>query len=111
MHIVLSLAIIINILFIIVLLTGLFYKFKQPKNKAVHGYLIAGCMISYILTLVLALIYGFLEKHFLHSFILFLCTISPFIIGKLVNYNSLKLYTIIQILSCLFSLIILLILL
>ena len=111
MNIVLISAIIINILFVIVLLTGLFYKFKQPKNKAIYGYLIAGCMILYIITLNLVLVYGLFEKYFFYSFILFLCIISPFIIGKLVNYNSLKIYTIIHILSCLISLIILLILL
>ena len=110
MRIVLALAIVINILFVISLLTGLFYNFKLPKNKAMHGYLIVGFMLLYIITLSVALIYGFIKKHFLYSFILFLCIISPFIIGKLVNYNSLKLYTTIQIVSCLFSLIILLIL-
>ena len=65
MHIVLLSAIIINILFVIALLTGLFYNFKQPKNKAIYGYLLAGSMILYIITLSLALIYGFLGKHFL----------------------------------------------
>lgn len=111
MHIILTLAIVINILSVIALLIGLFYNFKHPKNKAMHGYLIVGSMLLYVITLSLALIYGLFEKHFLYSFILFLCIISPFIIGKLVNYNSLKTYTIIQILSCLVSLIILLILL
>lgn len=111
MHIILTLAIVINILSVIALLIGLFYNFKHPKNKAMHGYFIVGSMLLYVITLSLALIYGLFEKHFLYSFILFLCIISPFIIGKLVNYNSLKKYTIIQILSCLVSLIILLILL
>ncbi len=111
MHIILILAIIINILFVIALLTGLFYSFKQPKNKAMHGYLIVGSMLLYIITLSMVIIYGLFGKHFLYSFILFLCIISLFIIGKFVNYNTLKTYTIIQILSCLVSLIILLILL
>lgn len=111
MYIVLVLAIIINILSAITLLPGLFYDFKHPKNKAAHGYLVVGCMILYMITLSLALIYGLSEKHFLYSFILLLCIVSPFITGKLVNYNSLKLYTTVQILFYLLSLIILLILL
>jgi len=101
--------IIINILLIIVLLTGLFHKFENPKHKAFFGYIIATSMIMYILALSVISIFGL--SHNLYRLILLLCVISPFIIGKLVNYKTLKIYTIIQILSCLFSLIILLILL
>lgn len=101
--------IIINILLIKMLLIGLFHKFKQPKHKAVFGYTIAANMALYIFWLSIIAICGFVTNHNLYSLILFLCAISPFIIGKLVNYNSLKLYTVIQILICLFSLAILLI--
>ena len=111
MYIVLVSAIVVNIISIIMLLIGLFYNFKQPKNKAIYGYSIASCMILYIITLGLALIYGFLEKHYLYSFVLFLCIISHFIIGKLVKYETLKKYTITQIIFYCVSLIILLILL
>ena len=90
------------------MLTGLFYNFKNPKNKAVYGYLITGCMILYIITLSLALIYGFFEKHYLYGFILFLCVISPFVIGKLVKYETLKKYTTAQIMCYIVSLITLL---
>ena len=96
MYIVLTSAIIVNILSIIMLPIGLFYNFKQPKNKAIYGYLIAGCIIMYITALSLALIYGVFKKHYLYSFVLFLCIISHFIIGKLVKYETLKKYTIIQ---------------
>ena len=108
MYIVLISAIIVNILSIIMLLIGLFYNFKQPKNKAVFGYLIAGCMFLYIITLGLALIYGFFGKHYLYSFVLFLCVISHFVIGKLVKYETLKKYTTIQIMCYVVSLITLL---
>ena len=108
MYIVLISAIIINILSIIILLIGLFYNFKQPKNKAIYGYLVAGCMLLYIITLSLPLIYGLLEKHYLYSFILFLCIISPFIIGKRVKYETLKKYTTVQIICYFVSLITLL---
>ena len=111
MHIVLISAIIVNILSIIMLLIGLLYNFKQPKNKAVFGYLIAGCMLLYIVTLSLPLIYGLLIKHYMYSLVLFLCIISHFIIGKLVKYETLKKYTITQIIFYCVSLIILLILL
>lgn len=108
MHIVLTLAIIANILSIIMLPIGLLYNFKQPKNKAIYGYLIAGCVLIYILTLSLALIYGFIKKHYLYSLVLFLCIISHFIIGKLVTYETLKKYTVVQIMCYFVSLITLL---
>lgn len=105
MYIVLASAIIVNILSIIILLTGLLYNFKQPKNKAMHGYLVAGSMLLYIIMLSLVLIYGLLGKHYLYSFVLFLCIISPFIIGKLVKYETLKKYTTAQIMCYVVSLI------
>ena len=108
MHIVLTLAIIANILSIIMLPIGLFYNFKQPKNKALYGYLITGCMPLYIITLSMAIIYGFIVKRYLYSFVLFLCIISHFIIGKLVKYETLKKYTIVQIMFYVVSLITLL---
>lgn len=96
MHIVLVSAIIANILSIIMLPVGLIYDFKQPKTKAVYGYLIAGCMLLYIITLSMVSIYGIFEKHYLYSLVLFLCVISNFVVGKLVKYETLKKYTIIQ---------------
>lgn len=108
MYIGLISAIIVNILTVIVLLIGLFYKFEQPKNKAIFGYTVVGSMLIYIVLLGIIAVYELFTGNTLYSLILFLCAISPFIIGKLVNYNSLKKYTIIQILCCLASLIILL---
>lgn len=107
MYIVLT-AIIVNILSIMLLLICLFYNFKHPKNKAMFGYLIVGCMLLYIIIFSLNLIYGFFVKHFLYSFILFLCIISYFIIGKLVKYETLKKYTTVQIMCYIVSLITLL---
>ena len=108
MYIVLTSAIIVNILSVIMLLVGLLYTFKQPKNKAQYGYLIAGCMVFYIVTIGLASIYGFFAKRYLYGFILFLCIISHFIIGKLVKYETLKKYTIVQIMVYVVSLVTLL---
>ncbi len=102
--------IIVNILSIIVLLIGLFHSFEHPKHKANFGYIVAASMIMYILLLGIIAISELIANHNLYSLILFLCAISPFIIGKFVNYNSLKIYTTIQILCFLPSLIILLIL-
>lgn len=107
MYIVSILAIIINIISILTLLTGLFYNFKNPKSKAMYGYLITGCMLLYIIILILALVFGFLEKQYFYSIILLLCIISHFIIGKLVKYETLKKYTIIQTIIYIMSLIIL----
>ncbi len=104
MYIIFLSAVIANILSIIMLPIGLVYNFEQPKTKAVYGYLIAGCMLLYILTLGMTLIYGLFAKHYLFSFILFLCIISHFIIGKLVTYETLKKYTIAQIMCYIVSL-------
>ena len=105
MHIVFTTAVIVNALTITMFLIGFFYNFKQqPRHKAIYGYLIAGCVILYILMLSLILIYGFLKKHYLYSIILFLCIISHFIIGKLVKFETLKKYTIIQIMFYILSL-------
>ena len=108
MYIVLALAIIVNILSIMMMLIGFLYNFKRPKNKAIFGYLIAGCMLLYIVTLSIVLIYGFFAKLYLYSFVLFLCIISHFIIGKLVKYETLKKYTIFQIMCYVVSLVTLL---
>lgn len=108
MYIVSASAVIANILSIIMLAIGLFYNFKQPKNKAMYGYLIVGCTILYILTLGIALIYGLFVKHYLFSLVLFMCIISHFIIGKLVTYETLKKYTVAQIMCYFVSLITLL---
>lgn len=108
MYIILTSAVIANILSIIMLPIGLIYNFKQPKHKAMYGYLIAGCVLLYIITLGMALIYGFVKTHYLYSLILFLCIISHFIIGKLVTYETLKKYTIVQIMCYVGSLVTLL---
>ena len=104
MYIVLSLAVIVNILSIIIMLIELFYNFKQPKNKAIYGYLIVSFIILYIITLGVVLIYDILQKHYLYGLILFLCIISHFIIGKLVKYETLKIYTTAQIICYVASL-------
>ena len=107
MRIVLLLAIIINILSIIVLSIGLFHKFEHPKNKANYGYFIAGCMLMYILMLSFAAIYGLIIHHYLYCIVLFLCVISPFVIGKFVKHETLAKYTIAQIMCFIVSLIVL----
>ena len=108
MYIVLVSAIIANILSIVMLPIGLLYNFQQPKNKAIYGYSIAGCVLLYMITLSMVLIHGLFEKHYLYSFILFSCVISHFIIGKLVKYETLKKYTIVQVMCYIVSLITLL---
>jgi hypothetical protein len=105
MYLIVSLAIIINIISIIVLSFGLFYNFEQPKIKAVYGYTIAGCLISYMVVLSLIAIYGLIAKHNLYGLILLLCVISPFVIGKFVKYETLKIYTIVQIMCFIASLV------
>ena len=99
---------IINIIAIIVLLIGLFHDFKNPKSKAIFGYFVAGSLFLYVVMMCIATIYGLFIKPDLYCLVLFLCTISPFIIGKLVKFATLKKYTIIQIICFILSLSILL---
>lgn len=104
MHIIITSAIIVNIFSIIVLLVGLFCNFEQPKNKAIFGYSFVGALIFYIITLSIAAIYKLIVKPDLYCLLVLLCVVSPFIIGKLVKYETLKKYTIIQIICFIVSL-------
>ena len=108
MYIITKLGIIANILAILVLLIGLFYNFEQPKIKAAYGYSIAACFIPYLVLLTFVGLYSLIVNHNLYSFILFFCVVSPFIIGKLVKYETLKKYTVVQIVCFCVSLITLL---
>ena len=108
MYIIKQAAIIVNILAVISLLIGLFYTFEQPKNKAIYGYCVAGSMIIYIIMLCIAGLYGLITNDNLYSLVLFLCAISPFVIGKFVKYETLKKYTVVQIMFFIFSLVTLL---
>ena len=104
MHIIVTSAIIVNILSIIVLSLGLFCNFEQPKNKAIFGYCVVGALIFYIITLSIATIYKLIVKPDLYCIPTLLCVISPFVIGKLVRFETLKKYTIIQIICFIVSL-------
>jgi len=104
MHIIVTSAIIVNIFSIIVLLLGLFCNFEQPKNKAIFGYCVVGALILYIITLSIATIYKLIVKPDLYCILVLLCVISPFVIGKLVRFETLKKYTIIQIICFIVSL-------
>lgn len=109
MRIVILTAIVVCIFAIIVLSIGLFHTFKQPKYKAIYGYCVAGSMILYIIMSGLGSIYEFFVNNSLYGLVLALCAISPFIIGKFVKYETLKKYTVFQILCFALSLAIFLI--
>jgi len=98
MNIITFITIIMNIVAILVLCAGLFHKFENPKNKAIYGYVIAAGMIPYMLALSIYIISDIIVNRNFWSIFLILCAISPFIIGKLVKYETLKIYTFIQIL-------------
>ncbi len=104
MKILYELTLIFNILVILVFTFGLFYKFKEPKRKAIYGYVMASAMIPYMILLAIITLLGVV---FLHSInILYLiCLVSPFVIGKLVRLETLKKYTVLQILFFCISLI------
>ena len=98
-------AIIINILSIAVLFYGLFNQFENPKQKAIYGYVLAAGMIPYLLITGLVMLVQVFIKQNLLFFLLLICIASPFVIGKLVKYKTLKKYTVIQILCFCVSLV------
>jgi len=102
-----GITIIFNLLTILILIFGLFHNFENPKNKAIYGYVIAGGMIPYLILLTLYIILEILYKQDYLYVGLILCVLSPFIIGKLVNYETLKKYTVVQILCFAVSLMVL----
>lgn len=88
---------IFNIIAVAILAFGLFHTFEHPKNKAIYGYTIAGSCIPYMILLTIFVILEMLHGNYKFSLLL-ICVISPFVIGKLVKYETLKFYTAIQIL-------------
>ena len=98
-------AIVINILAIVILSFGLFYNFEKPQIKAAFGYFVVGSLILYIIALSSVIIYKFITKPDLCCFVLLLCIISPFIIGKLVKFGTLKKYTFLQVVCYVVSLV------
>ena len=102
------LTLIFNIIAIAILAFGLFHTFEHPKNKAIYGYTIAGSCIPYLILLTIFVILEILQGNYKFSCLLF-CVISPFIIGKLVKYETLKFYTAIQILCFVISAVVLII--
>lgn len=104
MHIAVMLAIISNILLIVVLSVALIYGFEQPKFKAAYGYVLAGSMLAYLLLSGFVSVYGLLANRNPYALVLLLCMISPFVIGRFVSYETLKKYTVVQIMCFVVSL-------
>ncbi len=99
MRIVAYSAIVINILTILVFLTALFGRFNNPKHKAVFGYVMVGSIITYLVFMGLYLIASLIFTHNLSVLWMLLFMAAPFIIGILVKFETLKLYTVLQILT------------
>ena len=95
---------VINLIAIIVLSVGFCYKFKKPKTRAMFGYCLVGSMFLYLISFVLiTALEVFYHKNYVKLYFL-IFIINPFIIGKLVKYETLKKYTVIQILFYVLSL-------
>ena len=107
MSIIYGLTVLFNILTIVILSIGLFVNFKNPKNKAAYGYLIAAGMIPYLVLMCLTMILKLFYEKNCYYLILILSILSPFVIGKIVKYETLKKYTVIQIICFILSLVIL----
>ncbi len=99
MKLVTFLAEFINIITIIVFLTALFCKFENPKRKAIFGYVVVASIIAYLIFMGLYLISTLVLVHDLRVLWMLLFMVSPFVIGVLVRYETLRLFTMLQILS------------
>ena len=99
---------VVNILFCIIalLMAGLFSLrvfFDKPFVKqSAFVALIGGMFIFYVL---LGFVLTVLLPGLLQKLIIFVFAISPFIIGRVVSYKKLKIYSIIQILCVIFSIV------
>ena len=98
MKILMYLTLFFNILCVAVLTFGLFANFETPKHKAIYGYTIAGTMIPLLLLLSIVAIKELIFANVIIALLLILSALSPFIIGKLVTYKTLKMFTVVQIL-------------
>ena len=99
MRIVTYLALIINILTILVFITALFGKFNNPKHQAVFGYVMVGTIITYLIFMGLYLVASLIFAHNLSALWMLLFMAAPFVIGILVKFETLKLFTVLQILT------------
>lgn len=104
-----GLTIIINLITIILLLIGLLYNFKKPQNKASFGYFMVGSFLIYIISLSCFILSKLFLTHDYYASYMIIFLLSPFIIGRLVKYQTLKKYNIIQTLCFTASLIALII--
>lgn len=83
-----------GIIFTILFAIRVLGKFKDAGKLSAFVSVIA---ISLILYIIFAIILAIFVQDYSHKVILILLAISPFLIGKLVNYEKLKFYSTIQI--------------
>ncbi|MCQ2957658.1 MAG: hypothetical protein MJ180_02020 [Candidatus Gastranaerophilales bacterium] len=97
----------INIIMLAILIIGYIFEFKKdinPKHKASIGVLMAIFMALYITGFgIFGIINLFINKILL-AFLMFFFIALPFVIGYLVKYDTLKKYSIWQIICFLSSL-------
>jgi len=99
-----NLAIILNIILLFVYIfvfIRTFYYNPTPKQKAFLATITGVITILYIIALLILVLFGIKNHNYIVSvFLLFI--FSPFIIGHFVRYETLKIYSVIQII-CFFA--------
>ena len=110
MSFVLNSAIVINAITILIFLTAYIFEFHysvNPKLKAICGLYSTVAMLLYLLSLIITVFY---HIYYANAFGMLLLPFifMPFLIGRVVRYETLKKYTILQILCFIFSFVILL---
>lgn len=102
-------AIFINIIMIIIFVVALINVHNtkiNPQSKANLGVFMGITTILYLIALTIVLLICLLKSDYI-ALLLLLPIISPFIIGYYSTYTKIQKYTVLQIISCIFSLVIL----
>lgn len=96
--------IISGILFVSLLILKNFISSKIKDNLKISSFIsfIAGILLLYI---ILAIILVFLENKIIYKIIMAIFALSPFIIGKLATFEKIKIYSFIQIIIAVISII------
>lgn len=92
----------ISILLSVLFLIRMFFPnlFKDSKVNSPYMAFLGSLLIFYVLS---GLVITILLPSIIYKFVVLLFTLSPFIIGKLVTYQKLKIYSIFQIFCVILS--------
>ena len=104
-----DIVILINLITILVFIVGFVLNTKQgvqPKIKANFGVFMGISTVAYLLSMIFVAIIGLIKGQYLWlNFLIFV--IIPFVIGKFVQYKTMKFYSVLQIICFIASFVLL----